>query len=535
MDKEYTCMQKNTYIFNERGTVLMMVIIASIILSIIGIASISLSGLQQIAARAEVDVQRANAMADAGLEYGKMWISSRCISTELFPENLTVPPPGNQNSISLGTISFGSRGSCAVSITPDRLNDVDLLISSKSVIGTYTISSTATISTGATGTMDTTKNKTCQVRLWYTTTFSSGPVMNVGRSYHTATLLPSGKVLVAGGSGALASAELYNPTVNSFATTGSMGIARVHHTATLTLLNTGKVLIAGGSSDDLVNVRPTAELFDPAGNGGLGLFVWTGPMFAARYYHTGTILPTGYILVTGGIGTSGTLLTSAELFDPAGNAGAGSFTQLTAVLSIPLYDHVATLLLNGKVLIAGGITTGATPSNAAGLYSVGTAANFTPTGLMNVARYDFATALLPTGKVLVAGGANGTGILSSAELFDPAGNGGIGSFSATGSMSTARLNCTATLLPNGKVLVVGSGTNASTDLYDPAAGTFSPVGSLSGSRLRHTSTLLLSGKVLVAGGDGSVNKTNATDLFRSMLGKPVDNSYIEGPVTRTVH
>ena len=65
-------MQKNTYIFNERGTVLMMVIIASIILSIIGIASISLSGLQQIAARAEVDVQRANAMADAGLEYGKI-------------------------------------------------------------------------------------------------------------------------------------------------------------------------------------------------------------------------------------------------------------------------------------------------------------------------------------------------------------------------------------------------------------------------------------------------------------------------------
>ncbi|MEI8218354.1 MAG: kelch repeat-containing protein [Elusimicrobiota bacterium] len=440
-------MQKNTYIFNERGTVLMMVIIASIILSIIGIASISLSGLQQIAARAEVDVQRANEMADAGLEYGKMWISSRCISTELFPENLTVPPPGNRNSISLGTISFGSRGSCAVSITPDRLNDVDLLISCKSVIGTYTISSTATISTGATGTMDTTKNKTCQVRLWYTLTISSGPVMTTGRYGHTATPLPNGKVLIAGGNGSGGSlanntAELYDPVANTFtATATNMFGARFWHTATL-LLN-GYVLLAGGLEGSELK---TTELFDPAG-GGVGSFTAGPEMTSWRALHNATLLNNGKVLIAGGGYSGNPYLDTAELYDPV----VSTFTAITARMTSPRSSWpTATRLPNGKVLITGG-QNGVNFLSSAELYDP-VVSTFTATPDMTSRRYRHSATMLLSGKVLVAGGySDGSTCLDSAELYDYNAN----TFTATPAMTCQVPVCTGVLFPGRNVFVYG--------------------------------------------------------------------------------
>src|SRR5262249_25578657 len=112
--------------------------------------------------------------------------------------------------------------------------------------------------------------------------------------------------------------------------------------------------------------------------------------------------------------------------------------------------------------------------------------------------------LLPNGKVLVAGGEwqdpdSGTKSLSSADLYDPA----TGIWSGTGSLGTARAYHTATLLPNGKVLVVGGYDSyvfdplASAELYDPATGAWSPTGSLAAARYSHTATLLANGKVLV--------------------------------------
>ena len=112
---------------------------------------------------------------------------------------------------------------------------------------------------------------------------------------------------------------------------------------------------------------------------------------------------------------------------------------------------------------------------------------------------DHTATLLPNGKVLVAGGYNG-GALTSAELYDPAS----GTWTATGSLNTARYDHTATLLPNGKVLVAGGISNGSdltsAELYDPASGTWTATGSLNTARYEHTATLLPNGKVLVAGG-----------------------------------
>src|SRR6266568_1427373 len=118
------------------------------------------------------------------------------------------------------------------------------------------------------------------------------------------------------------------------------------------------------------------------------------------------------------------------------------------------------------------------PASAPSLFSVDAPFTFDNTGSLNTARRDHTATLLSNGKVLVAGGYNG-GSLASAELYDPTS----GTWTATGSLATARYVHTATLLPNGKVLVAGGAgaldaPPASGELYDPASGTWTATGSL---------------------------------------------------------
>ena len=151
----------------------------------------------------------------------------------------------------------------------------------------------------------------------------------------------------------------------------------------------------------------------------------------------------------------------------------------------------------------------------------GQSGTWTATGSLNAARYDHTATLLPTGKVLVAGGYNGSP-LASAELYDPP----TGTWTVTESLATARSEHTATLLPNGKVLVAG-GTNtdsnlASAELYDPASGTWTATGSLGTGRQSPTATLLPTGKVLVAGGFGGFP---ATELASAELYDPASGTW----------
>ena len=326
-------------------------------------------------------------------------------------------------------------------------------------------------------------------------TWSATGSMNTAREQHTATLLPTGKVLVAGGVNSavfLASAELYDPATGSWSSTGSMSTARVSNTATL--LPTGKVLVAGGVNS--TGYLASAELYDPA----TGSWSSTGSMTTVHgEAHTATLLPSGKVLVAGGY--NGSYLASAELYDPA----TGSWSS-TGSMSTARALHTATLLLTGEVLVAGGFD-GSGYVASAELYDPATG-SWSSTGSMSTARgYQRAT-LLPTGEVLVAGGIN-TLFLASAELYSP----GTGSWSATGSMSTARYLHTLTLLPSGKVLVAGgysTGFLASAELYDAATGSWSSTGSMSTARTAHTATLLPSGKALVAGGfDGSGDLVSA--------------------------
>jgi hypothetical protein len=177
-------------------------------------------------------------------------------------------------------------------------------------------------------------------------------------------LLPNGQVLVTGGIGngvnSLASAELYDPATGVWTATGSMATARYNHTATL--LPSGQMLVAGGISEDGVNSLASAELYDPA----TGVWTATGSMATARTVHTATLLPNGQVLVAGGSEDfiSG-YLASAELFDPA----TGMWTD-TGSMAAARGHHTATLLPNGQVLVAGGRDDDAILASAE-LYDVG--------------------------------------------------------------------------------------------------------------------------------------------------------------------
>ncbi len=232
------------------------------------------------------------------------------------------------------------------------------------------------------------------------------------RRFATATLLPSGKVLFAGGSNAsnqkLDSAELYDPATGDFtATAGAPTIARWN--ATAELLADGKVLIAGGRNGSN-GWEASAELYDPATDH----FTATGSLSYDRDAAMSTALSDGTVLIAGGRGVGG-FPAGGEIYDPA----TGNFTATANAMTTSRSYGTATLLLNGKVLIAGG-RDGSYSSLASTSVFDPVTRSFADGPMMGITRYAPAAALLESGKVLVAGGLDGaTGSLADALLFDP--------------------------------------------------------------------------------------------------------------------
>jgi hypothetical protein len=337
--------------------------------------------------------------------------------------------------------------------------------------------------------------------------------LNTARDLHTATLLKNGLVLIAGGAdssgAALASAELYNPVTGTSTATGSLNTARGSHTATL--LSNGLVLIAGGGNSSS-NTLASAELYNP----GTGTFIATGSLTTGRTSHTATLLPNGTVLIAGGstLTPPSTFMisASAEIYDP----GTGTFTA-TGSMTTGRAVHTATLLNNGLVLIAEGVDSSGNTSASAELYNPATR-TFATTGSLNTARVYHTATLLNNGVVLIGGGAgspNTLNPLAGAELYNPA----TGTFTATGSLNTARYRHTATLLSNGMALIAGGEASnfnslTSAELYDSATGTFTATGSLNTARFYHTATLLPTGKVLVAGGNGNTGVQGTSELYQ---------------------
>jgi Galactose oxidase, central domain len=347
--------------------------------------------------------------------------------------------------------------------------------------------------------------------------------MTISRQSHTATLLASGKVLIAGGLAVtggvptvLASAELFDPATNTWTATGPMAAARENFAATL--LNDGQVLVVGngagiggcarGAGGTAAVASP--ELYNPT----LGTWAAAGTMTTAdRGSPTATRLLDGRVLVAGGFDSSTfSVIATAELFDPT----TGTWSP-TGSMNTARSGHTAELLADGRVFVQGGDPTAAPEiyDPSTGLWSF-TAAPSTVYG-------GSTSALLADGSVLLAGGSESFGVYTAfADRYRPSTN----SWSPTGSLNVARSGHSETRLADGHVLVTGGCgvgsdplqppvTLASSETYDPASGVWTASGSMSTPRFHFTSTLLGDGRVLVAGGnDGtSFDTLSSAEIF----------------------
>lgn len=351
-------------------------------------------------------------------------------------------------------------------------------------------------------------------------TWSPASALLTTRASHTATLLQDGRVLVAGGytgqcgpnscssRQALSSAEIYDPKTDTWSTAGNMAVPRVYHTAVL--LPTGKVLVAGGT--DLVSAYySSAELFDPTNS------TWSsaGNMTSIRLEHTASVLANGKVLVAGGTDstTPTPWLATAELYDPVANTWTA-----TGALSEARYFHAASQLNDGRVLVAGGVGPQGVPATDSLLASAEiydpSAGQWSSAGNMTVARENgFNATLLQSGKVLVVGGNSVSGLTTASDIYDPTAN----TWTTGPSMPSARGFHTATALPSGQALIAGGEgpqVIATALFYDPPTNSWLAVPSMNWARGAHAAVRLSDGSVLVIGGlDVTYNLSGTCEAY----------------------
>jgi hypothetical protein len=317
----------------------------------------------------------------------------------------------------------------------------------------------------------------------------------------TVTLLPNGKVLIAGGScvrssvcngfDPLKSAELFDPVTETFSATGSMSVARVGHTATL--LNNGTVLVTGGDNPGFGTFLDTAEIYVPA-TGSFTLVRNMAP--GGRAWHTASLLGDGRVLIAGGYSGDSAFPSAtrtAEIYDPATQSfsPAGDMPKEAAF-------HTASVLLNGTVLVVGGESFSC-PGAGTGIAIFDPASNtFTAGPNLASPRAQHTATTLNDGRVLITGGVDpcdssiSPAAYATAVVFDPA----TSTFSSEKFMREPRSGHSAILLADGKVLVVGS----MAELFDPATGSFAITGDPNVSRDGGgRATRLADGRVLFIG------------------------------------
>ncbi|HUG47804.1 MAG TPA: kelch repeat-containing protein [Candidatus Limnocylindria bacterium] len=348
--------------------------------------------------------------------------------------------------------------------------------------------------------------------------------MSVGRYGHTATLLRDGRVLVAGGDpvdateGIRATAELYDPQTGAWREVGGM-IEPERIYAAAAQLADGRVLLTGGLTGD--ELSSTAELFDPSSQ----TFSAVGRMAVGRAEHTATTLADGRVLVTGGVrlSSSGTLdgdaTSTAELFDPA----TGAF-ESAGPMTTERTQHAA-VRVGDRVLIVGGQNIDGSPRTAE-LFDPATS-SFLAAGRAPTGGPDTAASILPNGNVLAMAGTTAPVLWAAADVaahdpgvWAPAGRG----FSGV-EWPTLRDGQTATALGDGRVLIAGGSDirsgepTAAAQLFDPQSGATTAI-QMQLAHSDHAAVRLGDGRVLIVGNNGAELFDPATEAFQATDAPP---------------
>jgi hypothetical protein len=316
--------------------------------------------------------------------------------------------------------------------------------------------------------------------------------MSLARAAHTATSLPDGRVLIAGGCTTAGCGgtpeggrtEIFDPATARFGPGPRMVHARVGHTATK--LPDGRVVFIGGHPDEGRAPLAEAEIFDPA----TATFVRTGSMRVGRGAHTATLLHDGRILVVGGLSERAELST-VEIFDPT----TGLFSK-AADLPTARVGHAAATLASGKVLVVGGGNDDTLLSTTLLYDPAGD--RWQPAGPLARAKYKLALVALPDGTALAVGGQvadSPAARLTETEIFDPA----TSTFRPGPAMAEPRykISDALTLLPDGRVVIAGS---TGVEIYSSGSLTRVAVPQDAPERLFPAVAPLSNGQVLVTGG-----------------------------------
>jgi len=310
--------------------------------------------------------------------------------------------------------------------------------------------------------------------------------MEEGRGDHSATLLADGRLIVIGGraGNVIKSVEVYDSVANEWSPASPMAQGRFAHS--VTVLPSGLFLIVGGDKSTGANPLESAELYDPAKD------TWTSAGDMAYKHgegHTATLLNNGTVLVTGGpslIEGTKRVIAFSEVYDPATNSWSS-----TGDMTEGRKGHIATLLDDGTVLVVGTESV-EVYDPATGTWSL--AAEFAESHLEQ-----FTATKLNDGRVLVAGGGQkgkylAPDTLNHVDIYDPS----TGELTAANSMGAKRWDHTATVMSDGKLVMVGFKT---AEIYDPATGNWTSAGEMPEGRGRsHTATLMSDGTILVVGG-----------------------------------
>ncbi len=351
---------------------------------------------------------------------------------------------------------------------------------------------------------------------------ASSPI-GIPRALHTSTLLPDGKILIAGGTNGpniLRSAEIFDPETETFTrTTGMMQEVRDLHTATL--LPNGRVLLAGGFTTNTTSTGSTAtsEIYYPDTK----VFLPAAPMFNARSNHTAVPMPDGGVFVAGGFGPNDVITDTAEVFYSTALAWrtAPSMPSARAL-------HTMTLLKDGRILLAGGVNSGGVLNSVVAFNTLTGA--WSVLAPMPIALHSHSATLLLDGRVLVAGGNNGLGEQDVSMVYDPAANTWTNTlFAGAGPLSQPRFSHNAILLPNGNVMISGGTERFGSirdqiEVYHPTAGSWAEHGTFAigpNRRAYHTMSLAPNGKLYAIGGsDGTIGGTG------SLLWTTVETSHL---------
>ena len=331
-----------------------------------------------------------------------------------------------------------------------------------------------------------------------------GPELKFPRSWHTATTLLDGRVLLVGGSRSphefMREVEIFDPAIGSTQLVASLHTARHEHTAKLLL--DGRVLVVGGYNASQ-GWLTDAEVYDPAAD------TWrvVPPLYPHGVQHTATLLQDGRVLVVGGCIGSGVCTQAVEIFDPQTDSW-----REARFLDSYRGSHTATLLGDGRVLVAGGAGPDLYPAGGDALLYDPRMDTWTATGAMVKPRLYAQSVLLADGRALVAGGMpladmEELKMTNSVEIFDPATNG----WTAAASLSQARYFHNLVLLQDGQVLVAGGVRDyddrwtvdsfvREIEIYDPVADRWRVAGELTQPRILATVNLLADGSAWLAGG-----------------------------------